>query len=47
MAKLMIAQLQNGTYNGARILNTSTAQDMHRAHFTPDAYTSFGLRISS
>ncbi len=43
MAKFMIAQLQNGTYNGARILNTSTAQDMHRAHFTPDAYTSFGL----
>jgi len=43
MAKFMIAQLQNGTYNGARILNTSTAQDMHRAHFTPDAYTSLGL----
>ena len=43
MAKFMIAHLNNGTYNDTRILNTSTAQDMHRAHFTPDPYTKFGL----
>jgi len=43
MAKFMIAHLNNGMYNNARILNTSTAQDMHRAHFTPDPYTKFGL----
>jgi len=43
MAKFMIAHLNNGTYNNARILNTSAAQDMHRAHFTPDPYTKFGL----
>jgi len=43
MAKFMIAHLNNGTYNNTRILNTSTAQDMHRAHFTPDPYTKFGL----
>jgi CubicO group peptidase (beta-lactamase class C family) len=43
MTKFMIAHLNNGTYNNARILETSTAQDMHRAHFTPDPYTKFGL----
>jgi CubicO group peptidase (beta-lactamase class C family) len=43
MAKFMIAQLQNGEYNGTRILNTSTALDMHSAHFTPDPYTKFAL----
>ncbi len=43
VAKFMIAQLQNGEYNGTRILNTSTALDMHSAHFTPDPYTKFAL----
>jgi len=43
MAKFMIAHLQNGEYNGTRILNASTAQAMHSAHFTPDPYTKFGL----
>ncbi|MDD1720852.1 MAG: beta-lactamase family protein [Euryarchaeota archaeon] len=43
VAKFMIAHLNNGEYNGTRILNTSTAQDMHSAHFTPDPYTKFGL----
>jgi hypothetical protein len=42
MAKYMIAHLQNGMYNGTRILNASTAEDMHQAHFTPDPYTKFG-----
>jgi hypothetical protein len=43
MAKFMIAHLNNGSYNRTRILNASTAQDMHRSHFTPDLYTKFGL----
>ena len=43
MAKFMIAHLNNGEYNGTRILNASTAEDMHRAHFTPDPYTKMGL----
>jgi CubicO group peptidase (beta-lactamase class C family) len=43
MAKFMIAHLNDGRYDNIRILNTSTAQDMHRAHFTPDPYTKFGL----
>jgi CubicO group peptidase (beta-lactamase class C family) len=43
MAKFMIAQLQNGEYNGTRILSTTTALDMHSAHFTPDPYTKFSL----
>jgi CubicO group peptidase (beta-lactamase class C family) len=43
MAKFMIAHLNDGTYNNTRILNTPTVQDMHRAHFTPDPYTKFGL----
>jgi CubicO group peptidase (beta-lactamase class C family) len=43
LAKFMIAQLQNGEYNDTRILNTSTALDMHSAHFTPDPYTKFAL----
>jgi len=43
MAKFMIAHLQNGEYNGTRILNASTAEDMHRSHFNPDPYTKFGL----
>ncbi len=43
VAKFMLAHLQNGEYNGTRILNASTAQEMHRAHFTPDPYTKFGL----
>ena len=43
MAKFMIAHLNNGTYNGTRILNASTARAMHSPHFTPDPYTKFGL----
>jgi len=43
VANFMIAQLQNGEYNDTRILNTSTALDMHGAHFTPDPYTKFAL----
>ena len=43
MAKFMIAHLNNGIYNATRILNASTTQDMHCAHFTPDPYTKFGL----
>ena len=43
MAKFMIAHLQNGEYNGTPLLNPSTAEDMHRAHFTPDPYTKMGL----
>jgi len=43
MAKFMLAHLNNGTYNGTRILSASTAEDMRRAHFSPDPYTKFGL----
>ncbi len=43
MAKFMLAHLQNGEYNGTRILNASTAEDMHSSHFTPDSYTKMGL----
>ena len=32
MAKFMIAHLQNGSYNGARILSDATAQLMHSPH---------------
>ncbi|MGB3635450.1 MAG: serine hydrolase domain-containing protein, partial [Rubrobacteraceae bacterium] len=36
MAKFMLAHLQNGEYNGARILEENTALSMHRQHFTHD-----------
>jgi CubicO group peptidase (beta-lactamase class C family) len=36
MAKFMIAHLQNGRYGDKRILNESTAKEMHRQHFTHD-----------
>lgn len=36
LAKFMLAHLQNGTYGGARILGTGTAQVMHRQYFTND-----------
>jgi len=36
MAKFMIAHLQNGRYGDTRILNESTAKEMHRQHFTHD-----------
>ncbi len=34
MANFMIAHLQNGTFNGNRILDESTAQEMHKQHFS-------------
>jgi CubicO group peptidase (beta-lactamase class C family) len=36
MAKFMIAHLQDGRYVDTRILNESTAKEMHRQHFTHD-----------
>jgi len=36
MAKFMIAHLQDGRYGDTRILNESTAKEMHRQHFTHD-----------
>lgn len=36
MAKFMIAHLQDGRYGDTRILQESTAQDMHIQHFTQD-----------
>ena len=36
MAKFMLANLNNGEYNGARILGDSIAQVMHTQHFTHD-----------
>ena len=36
MARFMLAHLQNGEYDGARILREETALDMHRRHFTHD-----------
>jgi len=37
MAKFMLAHLNNGEYNGARILGDSMAQVMHTQHFTHDS----------
>lgn len=34
MAYFMLAHLQNGIYNGHRILENETIQDMHQPHFT-------------
>lgn len=34
MARFMIAQLQNGRFDGTQILNVATAQLMHTRHFT-------------
>ena len=36
MSRFMLAHLQNGSYDGGRILEESTALDMHRQHFTHD-----------
>jgi CubicO group peptidase (beta-lactamase class C family) len=36
MAKFMIAHLQDGQYKDTRILQASTAQEMHRRHYTQD-----------
>jgi CubicO group peptidase (beta-lactamase class C family) len=36
MAKFMLAHLQNGEYDGRRILERSTAAEMHRRQFTQD-----------
>lgn len=36
MAKFMIAHLEDGRYGGARILQESTAQEMHRRQFSHD-----------
>lgn len=36
IAKFMIAHLQDGRYGEARILQTATAQEMHRQQFTHD-----------
>jgi hypothetical protein len=36
VARFMIAHLQNGQYNGAQILETATAQQMHSRLFTHD-----------
>lgn len=36
MARFMLAHLQDGRYDGARILQEDTAQEMHRQHFTND-----------
>jgi len=36
MAKFMLAHLNNGEYNGARILSDSIARVMHTQHFTHD-----------
>ncbi|NTW44764.1 MAG: serine hydrolase, partial [Anaerolineaceae bacterium] len=37
MAKFMIAHLQNGTYDGKRILKEETALQMHSQLYSPDA----------
>ncbi len=37
MAKFMIAHLQNGTYDGKRILKEETALQMHSPLYSPDA----------
>lgn len=34
MAKFMLAHLQNGSYNGHRMLGNDTIQEMHHPHFT-------------
>ncbi|MBI5934832.1 MAG: beta-lactamase family protein [Chloroflexi bacterium] len=43
MAKFMIAHLQDGRYENVRILQESTAQEMHRLHFTSDPRASSGM----
>ena len=49
MARFMLAHLQNGEYGGSRILQESTALDMHTQHFTHDPHLSgwtYGFVIS-
>ena len=49
MARFMLAHLQNGEYDGARILREDTARNMHRQHFTHDPRLSgwtYGFAIS-
>jgi CubicO group peptidase (beta-lactamase class C family) len=49
MARFMLAHLNNGEYGGARILQESTALNMHRQHFTHDPRLSgwtYGFAIS-
>jgi CubicO group peptidase (beta-lactamase class C family) len=36
MAHFLIAQLQNGQYDGSRILSETSAREMHRTQFTDD-----------
>ena len=36
MASFMIAHLQEGRFDGTRLLQAATAQEMHRRHFTND-----------
>jgi len=45
MAKFLIAHLQNGRYGDVRILNNSTAIEMHSPHFTPDPHASWALGL--
>lgn len=40
MAQFMIAHLDDGRWGDTRILQTATAQDMHRQHFTNDLHVS-------
>jgi Beta-lactamase len=49
MARFMLAHLNNGNYGDARILQESTALNMHRQHFTHDPRLSgwtYGFAIS-
>src|SRR5215212_7679386 len=49
MDRFMLAHLQNGEYGGSRILQESTALDMHSQHFTHDPHLSgwtYGFVIS-
>ncbi len=43
MARFMIAHLQDGEYNGARILSAATAQQMHSPLDTPDPRLQGGM----
>lgn len=46
MARFMLAQLQDGRYNGAQILEPATAQEMQATHYAPDSRllgTSYGF----
>src|SRR5215212_10357436 len=49
MAKFMLAHLENGEYDDARILEESTTLDMHTQHFTHDPRLSgwtYGFAVS-